>query len=199
VFELERMVVMLKGHSLPWFVVFMAFAVGTALAAEKGDTSNLSRQDKHFIMEAAQGGMMEVQLGQYAAQHAENADVKAFGQRMVTDHSAANAKVADLARDKGVTVPTKLDKKMQKKVDKLTDKQGADFDKAYMEAMLKDHHEDIEAFEKEAKSGEDAQVKQLAKDVLPTLREHLQMAENIAPKVGVTVKNKDKDQDNGME
>jgi putative membrane protein len=185
------MVVMLKGHSLPWFVVFMAFAVGTALAAEDANTSNLSKQDKHFLMEAAQGGMMEVQLGQYAAQHAENADVKAFGQRMVTDHSAANAKVADLAKDKGLSVPTKLDKKMQKKVDKLTDKQGKDFDKAYMEAMLRDHHEDIEAFEKEAKSGDDAQVKQLANDILPTLKEHLRMAEKAAPKVGVEVKDKD--------
>jgi putative membrane protein len=185
------MVVMLKGHSLPWFVVFMAFAVGTALAAEDANTANLSKQDKHFLMEAAQGGMMEVQLGQYAAQHAENADVKAFGQRMVTDHSAANAKVADLAKDKGLSVPTKLDKKMQKKVDKLTDKQGKDFDKAYMEAMLRDHHEDIEAFEKEAKSGDDAQVKQLANDILPTLKEHLRMAEKAAPKVGVEVKDKD--------
>ncbi len=178
---------MSQRQSLPWIALILAFTVGIAFAADNEKDSNLSKQDRHFLMEAAQGGLMEVQLGQYAAQHADSADVKSFGQRMVTDHSAANAKVVDLAKDKGVKLPTKLDKKHQKMMDKLTDKQGRDFDKAYMQAMLRDHKEDIEAFEKQAKKGDDAQVKQLANDILPTLREHLKLAQNIAPKVGVKV------------
>jgi putative membrane protein len=173
---------MLKRQSLPWLALFVAFAVGAALAADNG---TMSKEDRHFMMEASQGGMMEVQLGQYAAEHAANADVKSFGQRMVKDHTAINAKLVDLAGDQGVTLPTRLDKKNQKMMDKLTDKKGSDFDTAYMKAMLHDHRKDIDAFEKEAKNTNDGKLKDFVNDALPTLREHLTLAESIAPKVGV--------------
>jgi putative membrane protein len=173
---------MLKHQSLSWIALFVTFAVGTALAAENG---MVSKQDKHFMMEASQGGMMEVQLGQYAAEHATNADVRSFGQRMVKDHTAINAKLVELAGDKGVKLSTTLDKKNQKMMDKLTGKKGSDFDTAYMKAMLHDHHKDIDAFEKEAQKTDDGKLKDFINDALPTLREHLALAKTIAPKVGV--------------
>lgn len=69
----------------------------------------LSGDDRKFIMEAAHGGMMEVKLGQMAADKATNPDVKQFGQRMVDDHSKANSELMSLASQKGITLPAASD------------------------------------------------------------------------------------------
>jgi putative membrane protein len=90
---------------------------------------------------------------------------------------------------------TQLDSKHQKMMDKLTAKTGSEFDTAYMTAMLKDHKTDIKAFQKEADKTENADLKSLVNDALPTLKEHLQLAESTAPKVGVKVEDNGKDKD----
>lgn len=72
----------------------------------------LASDDRKFIMEAAHGGMMEVKLGHMAADKATNADVKAFGQRMVDDHSKANSELMALASQKGITLPGASDMAM---------------------------------------------------------------------------------------
>jgi putative membrane protein len=69
---------------------------------------------------------------------------------------------------------------------KLQGMSGSDFDKAYMEAMVKDHQKDIDEFQREADSGKDADVKSFASETLPTLREHLQMAKDAASAVGAS-------------
>jgi putative membrane protein len=61
---------------------------------------------------------------------------------------------------------------------------GASFDKAYMSAMLKDHKTDVADFEHEANGGSDEKIKSFASDTLPTLKEHLQVATDVAQSVG---------------
>lgn len=63
---------------------------------------------------------------------------------------------------------------------------GAEFDREYLKMDLKDHKKAIELFEKQARSGRDAELKAFAEKTLPTLREHHQMARDIAGKMGVT-------------
>jgi putative membrane protein len=75
-------------------------------------TSTLASDDRKFVMEAAHGGMMEVRMGRMAADKASNADVKAFGQRMVDDHSRANSELMALASQKGITLPGAADMSM---------------------------------------------------------------------------------------
>lgn len=173
--------------SKPLALVAVLIAATATCALAKDDANAVPKQDKKFMMDAAQGGLMEVQLGQYAAQHADNADVKAFGQKMVDDHSKANQQLMQVAQTKNVTLATSLDKKHQGMVDKLTKKEGAAFDKAYMQAMLKDHQEDIKEFAREADKGQDADVKAFATQTLPILKQHLQLAETAAQAVGVKV------------
>ena len=69
-------------------------------AAKAG--SKLSAADKTFMMNAAKGGMMEVEWGKLAAQNGQNADVKKFGQTMVDVHTKANDELKTLASTKGV-------------------------------------------------------------------------------------------------
>lgn len=157
--------------------------VSTAVLAQE-NANRLSNPDATFANKAAQGGMAEVQLGQLATQKASNPDVKAFGQRMVDDHSKANDEFKGIVSRKGVTLPTGLDAKDQATYDRLSKLEGAAFDRAYMADMVKDHRADIAEFEKEANSGSDPDIKGFAAKTLPTLKHHLEMAESAQAKVG---------------
>jgi putative membrane protein len=119
----------------------------------KTGMGSLNSQDSKFLMDAAMGGLMEVELGRVAAQQASSAAVKQFGQRMVDDHSAANTELMSLATSKGVTLPTALDEKHQEHVTKLSAMSGADFDRAYMKMMVSDHNKDVSEFEKTEHQG----------------------------------------------
>jgi putative membrane protein len=159
-----------------------AFAAGTAASATA--KAKLSGADKTFVMKAAEGGMAEVELGRLAASKGTDPDVKAFGQRMVDDHTKANDKLKQLAAEKGVTLPTELGVLDKHTLDKMQKESGADFDRLYISSMVKDHKKDVSEFKHESKSGKDSDVKGFATDTLPTLREHLQMAQTTATKVG---------------
>ncbi|MEW6125653.1 MAG: DUF4142 domain-containing protein [Acidobacteriota bacterium] len=140
--------------------------------------------DHEFAMKAAKDGMAEVELGQLATTKASNDDVKTFAQRMVDDHSKANDELKNLAATKGITLPTALDATGKKMVDDLSKLSGADFDRKYMEMMVKDHDKAVALFEKQATSGKDVELKAWADKTLPTLREHQKMARDTAAKVG---------------
>jgi len=153
----------------------------------KGSMSGtVSAADKKFMTEAAQGGMEEVELGRLAAANGADPDVKSFGQKMVDDHSKANDQLKQLAQTKGVTLPTDMTKSQHNDMDKLSKKTGADFDKAYMKMMVKDHKKDVAEFQKESKSAKDADLKSWAGTTVPTLEEHLKMAQDTASKVGAS-------------
>ncbi|HEX8151237.1 MAG TPA: DUF4142 domain-containing protein [Pyrinomonadaceae bacterium] len=139
--------------------------------------------DHKFAMEAAMGGMMEVELGKVAASKGASDEVRQFGQRMVDDHSKANAELTQIASGKGMTLPTAPDAKHQAEMRKLSALSGEKFDREYVKMMLKDHRKDVPAFEKEANGGTDAELKAFAASTLPTLREHLQMIQRINDKM----------------
>src|SRR6266511_1921022 len=100
--------------------------------------ADLASKDKDFVKEAANGGMMEVALGEMAQTMAQSDDVKKFGSLMVTDHGKANEELKKVAQQKKVSLPTKLDRKAKSTEKKLKKHSGADFDKAYMQEMVKD-------------------------------------------------------------
>jgi putative membrane protein len=123
--------------------------------------------------------MAEVELGKVAQQKASDSQVKSFAERMVTDHSKANDELKSIAGGKGVTLPTSLDKDHQKDSDKMQRLQGPEFDREYMKHMVADHKKTVADFEKQAKSGKDNEVKQFAAKNLPTIQEHLKMAQQL--------------------
>jgi len=167
---------------LAQFAGLTILSLGAVLLAQES-ANRLSNPDSTFATKAAQGGMAEVQMGKLAAQKASNADVKAFGQQMVDDHSKANDEFKQIVTRKGVTLPEAMNAKDQATYDRLSKLEGAAFDRAYMADMVKDHRTDIAEFDKEAKSGSDADIKAFATKTLPTLRHHLEMAESAEAKV----------------
>jgi putative membrane protein len=113
-----------------------------------------------------------------AQQKASSDQVKQFGARMVDDHSKANDELKQIASAKGITLPTDLDAKHKAKMDKMQKLSGAQFDRAYMDDMLSDHKHDVADFKKEASSGKDSELKAFAAKTLPTLEDHLKMAQS---------------------
>lgn len=142
----------------------------------------LTSGDEAFLKKAAEGGMMEVKLGELASTKAKRQDVKDFGAMMVKDHSAANAELKTLAASKGVTLPDSVGKMHQMKLDKLSKLQGDEFDGAYVKDMVEDHEMDVKDFEKEGSKGSDTDVKAFVTKTLPVLKTHLEHIKTIAGK-----------------
>ena len=115
-------------------------------AASEGATPPPSPQAVHadaegFINDMTIAGLTEVQLGKIAAERAASADVKAFGQMMVKDHSQAGDELKQVASQMKIQPPTQLDQKRKDLVDKLSKLQGAEFDREYINAMVQGHQE----------------------------------------------------------
>lgn len=132
-----------------------------------------------FAVKAANGGMMEVQLGEYAARHATNKNVKDFGSMMVKDHSKANAELKSIASSKNIALPDSVGEDKTESMNDLKKKTGNDFDKAYMNMMVDDHQKDIDEFQKAADNSKDSTMKAFAAKALPTLKKHLESAKAI--------------------
>ncbi|WP_460891158.1 DUF4142 domain-containing protein [Rufibacter soli] len=137
-----------------------------------------------FVMKAASGGMMEVEAGKLASTKAKDAGVKQFGQRMVTDHSKANTELKALAAKKGIKLPPSLLPEHQQHLDMLSKAPaGAEFDLMYMQHMVEDHNKDVQEFERQSTTGQDAEVKAFAAKTLPVLREHQKAAQALYDKL----------------
>jgi putative membrane protein len=156
---------------------------GATTAAQTGE---MSSSDRTFMQKAAQGGMAEVELGKLAEENAQSQDVKDFGKRMVDDHSKAGDQLRQVASQQGVTLPSDLSAKDNATKQRLSQLHGDAFDRAYMKDMVTDHRQDIAEFKHESTGGHDPQVKQWATQTIPTLEEHLKMAEQVDAKVGGT-------------
>jgi len=143
-------------------------------------SAEMTSTTKGFVRAAAISDMYEVTAGKIALQRASSSAVKEFAQKMVDDHGKANAQLKALAEKKGISIPTVLSDKCQKKMDELSLKSGAEFDKAYADLMVKDHKEDVDEFKKESEKGNDPELRAWAGETLPTLEHHLKMAESNA-------------------
>jgi putative membrane protein len=155
-----------------------------ALAAEKG----LSSMEKAFIKDAASSGDMEVELGKVAQQNASSQAVKDFGKKMETDHSQAGEELKAIAQKNNVQLPSEMERKHKLTVEKLSKLNGDEFDKKYMQDMVKDHKMDVAKFKKASKKVKDPELKQFVDKTLPTLEQHLELAKETATKVGAKVK-----------
>lgn len=148
--------------------VLVAGSISTAMAA----TSN------SFVDDAAQGGITEVEAGKLALEKSSAADVKAFAQHMVTDHTKANQELTALAKKLDIEVPddAALTDKAKKAILELRDES---FDKAYANNQVAAHEKTVELFQKEAASSDNAELKAFATKTLPTLEAHLKMAKEL--------------------
>jgi putative membrane protein len=170
-------------------VVGIGLAMQPAVAQDKTRTSTTgaaaAAEDVKFIEKAASGGLHEVQLGQLASQRAMDPEVKKFGEMMVTDHGKANKELMDVAQQMGVKVPTQMNAEHQAEYTKFTTMKGQAFDQAYIKHMVDDHKKASEEFKNATETAKDSRLRAFASKTLPTIREHLTKAEQIASRLKV--------------
>ncbi|MBK5396239.1 DUF4142 domain-containing protein [Pseudomonas sp. TH39(2020)] len=156
----------------------LAVALSTSMGAAFAATSN------DFVDSAAAGGIAEVETSRLALEKSSSADIKAFANMMITDHSKANDELAALAKKHDIKVPDSTTLVKQAK-EKILDLRDESFDAAYANNQVKAHEDTIELFKKEADTVTDdrtkgaTELKGFAQKMLPALEKHLDMAKKL--------------------
>nr|WP_186449127.1 DUF4142 domain-containing protein [Cupriavidus gilardii] len=160
-------------------------APGNMPAASSQSGSQLERADRSFLENAAQGGHAEVEGSRLAQQKSNNADVKAFAERMITDHTKVNEELAKLASDKGYTPPKEPSVMQKGELKALSVLDGERFDKMYASRIgVAAHENTVKMFKEAAQNAKDPEIKAFASRHVPDLEKHLQMARELNKKVG---------------
>jgi len=119
---------------------------GTAGTAGRAD-SNVGMGDRDFVRDVATMNMAELELSRTALQRAADANVKKFAQMMVDDHTSAGDKLKAIAAQHNIEIPAQLDEKHRDKGQKLSEKQGLEFDKEYADEMVNGHQDFVDKLE----------------------------------------------------
>lgn len=155
-----------------------AFAM-VALATAGVVTAQQDPEAK-FLDEAVRGNVAEVKMGELAQQRGHSEAVREFGEMLVEDHSSALKETAELSQDLKVIPPAQPTAEQTQKHDALARLSGEEFDRQFVAEMVKAHEETIAKYEQHAQSNVgDAKVREHAQELLPTLKEHLAMAERL--------------------
>ncbi|MGE5640062.1 MAG: DUF4142 domain-containing protein [Clostridia bacterium] len=177
-------------------LIFAAAALGLALSLPAGAQTQgkdaakgVDRKEAKAMKDLAEADMAEVAAGKLAAEKAKSDDVKKFGQQMQDDHGQNLSEVQKLAQAKGIDLPSQPKKKDQALAKKLESQSGDRFDKAYMDAMVKDHKEDVKKLNAAAKSAKDPEIKATLEKTAQTVQGHLKMAQDIQRNMGRTASN----------
>ena len=139
----------------------------------KFDTTKME-DDAERAIDIADGGMLEVKLGELAQTNGVAKRVKDYGMMMTKDHGMANSDFEKIAEKHNISLPTVLSDKSQKTYDKLAGLKGADFDKEYVSTMVDGHEDTLEVLKKESEDGKNADMKAFAMKIIPTVEKHLE-------------------------
>jgi putative membrane protein len=176
-------------HKKSYVTAFLALACAVtaslAFAADRQGRSNLSGQEKNFVMDAARSSMAEKQLGDLAEQKASNDSVKNLAKEIKDEHTQSVEKLQQIASNKNVSFPSDLSRSDRTIVERLQKLSGEEFDKEYMKQTVKEHQKDVENYRQQAKNAKDADVKEYAQNTLPTLEQHLNRARQVSESIGV--------------
>jgi putative membrane protein len=156
-------------------VVGAALLVGSAGIAF---AQAMSAQD--FVDQAASGGMFEVQSSELALERSQNADVQAFAETMIADHTENNEALMAIAQEQGLTVPEEIAGPPADHMQAVEAAEGDDFDSVYVEHQVAAHQATVELFQTYAESGDVEPLVAYAESSLPTLQQHLEQAQALA-------------------
>lgn len=151
-----------------------ALLFGLASLAQAADT--VSAAD--FAEEASAKGIAEIETGKLALEKGTHAEVKTFAQAMIDDHTRANDELKALAEKKNLKVSDDAELMNKAKAMILQVRDGENFDEAYANNQVVAHEQTIELYRK-ATASDDAEISAWAKDTLPKLEHHLEMAKDL--------------------
>ena len=146
--------------------------------AQSGDKGKAG-SDANFVQKVSECDLAEIELAKLAAKQATNARVKEFANRMMTDHQKCSDELTTIAKKQNLRLTTEISQQRRDAREKLSKTSGADFDRQYISGQVKAHREAVELFKDQAKSGQNADLRNFANKQLPTIEEHLRQAQDI--------------------
>jgi putative membrane protein len=153
-------------------------------ASPPATRAKLSGQDQSFLQQSAEAASSEIKLGQLAVDKASNPEVKQYGQKAISDFSSAQHQLNKIADNLKWIAPDHMSQNAAGQYDDLWQRNGKDFDSAYIGDEMSNYQNYISVYEHEADNGQDHQLALYAQSVLPTLRARLDTAKQVSQKVG---------------
>jgi putative membrane protein len=167
-------------------------ATGSLFAQQKQSTMAGQKMqnsaDRSFISSAGEANLAEIDIAKMVGQKSTDPAVKDFANRMVTDHTQASQKLARVAEMNGDKLPSEASTTERNEKTELEKLSGAQLNDAYLRDELQGHKETISAFESEIEHGQNQETKNYAEQTLPTLQDHIRIAEDVAGKLGLAGK-----------
>jgi putative membrane protein len=176
---MNRRLVIIAISTLSTITANMLSPSGAAFAV------NISKTDIDLANKLTKGSMAEIEMGNLAQNKAKNPAVKDFGQRMVKDHTAVMNQVKEWAQKNKVSVSTKISPENQTHMKELAQFSAEDFDKHFIEMMLKDHQKEVSHLQEYTQTAPNTSFKPLVMKTLPILENHLRIAEHVAGQIGI--------------
>jgi putative membrane protein len=135
-----------------------------------------------LIKNGLEGGLTEIAASQLAVKSSTNPQVVSLAKTIIDDHTKADSTLKWMESDKLITEKDTISGEHQEMIDSLAKKTGAEFDKAYLEMMVKGHEEAVDLFT-EASDDKNETIKTFAANTLPTIQMHLDKAKELAGSV----------------
>ena len=152
---------------------------GTRAAGQAQTEHHYSAWDKQWLQTSIEGDLFEIAGGQMAQRHASSQAVKDYGARLIADHTESLKEATALAQETGIPVPKAATPEQQALLELLDRFTGTEFDKLYADVEAKDHQQDISEAKDEVSDGSNGDFRKAAAKELPTLQEHLKIAEHL--------------------
>jgi len=157
-----------------------ALVIGCAQAASQWESQTSSKVDEAtetFVKKAAQFGMGEVELGRWVQNRSDDAQVKQLGQHLADDHGKANSELRQIAERLGISMPTPLSEEQMQLQARLEKLDGAEFRREFVGGVVAGHKKCVADFQEYAQNGTNEEVRAFGQKYLPTLKDHLAMAQ----------------------
>ena len=107
----------------------------TATVGSGGAGANLN-SDGEFVRDVAIKTMAAIELSRMALEKTTSAEIKSYAQLIIGGHTVVSDKLKGAISGASIAWPAQLDDTHRKTADDLAMKQGADFDRDYLEAMI---------------------------------------------------------------
>ena len=158
---------------------------GPGAAGASTPSTMLAATDKTFIRDAALGNLEAEELGRLAAEKASSPEVKSFGQKMADDHKQANDTLKQIATSLQYEPPSKPSSHVKSERAQLEKLSGADFDREFLNLVVKEHQKNVAVFERESRrEAAPSGLKSFAGSTLKGLQDHVKMAQDLSSKLG---------------
>ncbi len=157
-------------------IATIAGLLALALAASPASGERGATEAAAFVGTAAGRGLAYVELSELALQRSQNAVVRRLARRIIDEHLHGYDDLLWLASASGTEAPSTIDLEQRGIKSRLATLSGAEFDRAYLQALLTNDARDIALYRAYAERGRDEELKKWAAERLPTLRRQRQLA-----------------------